>query len=137
VCDQLTRIFARSQSHSLRAYRVSRQYPKPGFGLQRNQRHVIYGVLTLLDPGLTLTRTQANQEQFFPFYVIGLLALLALSVLAFSTLGIQENVTGDLAFIQDEGNLLADVIAPWFATFSSSLRPRSSSSRPTSAFWTG
>lgn len=39
------------------------------------------------------------------------------SVLAFSTLGIQENVTGDLAFIKDEGNVLADVIAPWFATF--------------------
>ena len=58
-----------------------------------------------------------NQEQFFLFYVIGLLSLIALSVLAFSTLGIQKNVTGDLAFIQDEGNALADVIAPWFATF--------------------
>jgi hypothetical protein len=46
------------------------------------------------------------------------LALLALSVLAFSTLGIQKNVGTDLAFIHDEGNLLADVIAPWFATFS-------------------
>jgi hypothetical protein len=44
-------------------------------------------------------------------------ALLALSVLAYSTLGIQENVSTDLAFIQDEGNVLADVIAPWFATF--------------------
>ncbi|MBA3703273.1 MAG: Nramp family divalent metal transporter [Rubrobacteraceae bacterium] len=58
-----------------------------------------------------------NQEQFFLFYVIGLLSLLALSVLAFSTLGIQENVGTDLAFIKDEGNVLADVIAPWFATF--------------------
>ena len=44
-------------------------------------------------------------------------ALLALSVLAFSTLGIQKNVGTDVAFIHDEGNLLADVIAPWFATF--------------------
>ena len=51
------------------------------------------------------------------FYVIGLFSLLALSVLAFSTLGIQENVTGDLAFIKDEGNVLADATAPWFATF--------------------
>jgi hypothetical protein len=51
------------------------------------------------------------------FYVIGLFSLIALSVLAFSTLSIQKNVTGDLAFIKDEGNVLADVIAPWFATF--------------------
>jgi hypothetical protein len=51
------------------------------------------------------------------FYVIGLFSLLALSVLAFSTLGIQENVTGGLAFIKDEGNVLADATAPWFATF--------------------
>jgi hypothetical protein len=40
------------------------------------------------------------------------LSLIALSVLAFSTLVIQKNVTGDLAFIKDEGNVLADVIAP-------------------------
>jgi hypothetical protein len=59
----------------------------------------------------------ANQEQFFLFYVIGLLSLIALSVLAYSTLGIQKNVTRDLTFIKDEGNILADVIAPWFATF--------------------
>jgi hypothetical protein len=45
------------------------------------------------------------------------LSLLALYVLAFSTLGIQKNVTGDLTFIKDEGNVLADVIPPWFATF--------------------
>jgi len=38
---------------------------------------------------------------FFLFYVIGLLSLLALSVLAFSTLGIQKNIGMDLAFIQD------------------------------------
>jgi hypothetical protein len=51
------------------------------------------------------------------FYVVGLLSLIALSVLAFSTLGIQKNVTGDLTFIKDEGNVLGEVIAPWFATF--------------------
>ena len=45
------------------------------------------------------------------------MSLIALSVLAFSTLGIQKNVTGDLTFIKDEGNILADVIAPLFATF--------------------
>jgi hypothetical protein len=53
----------------------------------------------------------------FLFYVMGLLSHLALSVLAFSTLGIQKNIGMDLAFIQDQGNLLADVIAPWLATF--------------------
>ncbi|HSK83467.1 MAG TPA: Nramp family divalent metal transporter, partial [Rubrobacter sp.] len=58
-----------------------------------------------------------NQEQFFLFYVIGLLSLIALSVLAYSTLGIQKDVTGDLTFIKDEGNVLGEVIAPWFATF--------------------
>ena len=51
------------------------------------------------------------------FYVIGLFSLVALSVLAFSTLSIQKNVTGDLAFIKDEGNVLADATASWFATF--------------------
>jgi hypothetical protein len=45
------------------------------------------------------------------------LSLIALSVLAYSTLGIQKNVTGDLTFIKDEGNILGNVIAPWFATF--------------------
>jgi hypothetical protein len=59
----------------------------------------------------------ANQEQFFLFYVVGLLSLIALSVLAYSTLGIQKNVTGDLTFIKDEGNVLGEVIGPWFATF--------------------
>jgi hypothetical protein len=59
----------------------------------------------------------ANQEQFFLFYVVGLLSLIALSVLAFSTLGIQKYVTGDFSFIREEGNVLGEVIAPWFATF--------------------
>jgi hypothetical protein len=43
----------------------------------------------------------ATRSKFFLFYVIGLLALIGLSVLAFSTLGIQKNVSTDLAFIQD------------------------------------
>jgi hypothetical protein len=51
------------------------------------------------------------------FYVVGLLSLIALSVLAFSTLGIQKNVTGDLTFIKNEGNVLGEVIASRFATF--------------------
>jgi hypothetical protein len=51
------------------------------------------------------------------FYVIGLFSLLTLSVLAFSSLSIQKSVTGDLAFITDEGNVLADATTPWSATF--------------------
>lgn len=53
----------------------------------------------------------------FHLYVIWLLSLIALSVLAYSTLGIQEKVGTDLTFIKDEGNVLGEVIAPWFATF--------------------
>ena len=77
------------------------------------------------------------------FYVIGLFSLLTLSVLAFSTLSIQKNVTGDLAFIKDEDNVLADATAPWFATFffaattidllSTNLRPLDWVSRLTAA----
>lgn len=58
----------------------------------------------------------ANQEQLFLFFGVGLLSLIALSVLANSTLGVRENVGEDLAFVQDEASVLRD-IAPWFATF--------------------
>ena len=58
----------------------------------------------------------ANQEQLFLFFGVGLLSLIALSVLANSTLGVRENVGEDLAFVQDEASALRD-IAPWFATF--------------------
>lgn len=58
----------------------------------------------------------ANQEQLLLFFGIGLLSLIALSVLANSTLGVRENVGQDLAFVQDEASVLRD-IAPWFATF--------------------
>ena len=59
----------------------------------------------------------ANQEQLFLFYGVGLLSLIALSVLANSTLGTRENVGEDLAFVQEEAGVLRNVVAPWFATF--------------------
>lgn len=59
----------------------------------------------------------ANQEQFFIFWLIGLVSLIALSVLAYSTIGVTKEVGTDLAFIRDEGDVLRDVIAPWFASF--------------------
>jgi hypothetical protein len=60
--------------------------------------------------------TVANQEQLITFWFIGALLLIALSVMVFSTLGVQENIGTDLAFIEDEGAALGDTIAPWFET---------------------
>jgi hypothetical protein len=59
----------------------------------------------------------ANMEQGILFYGIGLLSLIALSVLANSTIGVRPGLTGDLTFIRDEAGVLANVIAPWFSTF--------------------
>lgn len=56
----------------------------------------------------------ANQEQLITFWAIGAILLVALSVLVFSTIGIQEDVGTDLAFIQDQGQALATTIGPWF-----------------------
>jgi hypothetical protein len=48
----------------------------------------------------------ANMEQLITFYAIGLLALISLSVLAYSTLGLRPNAPSDLAFLQKEGQVL-------------------------------
>lgn len=59
----------------------------------------------------------ANMEQGILFLGIGLISLIALSVLANSTLGVRENIGEDLAFIQEEAGVMRNLIAPWFATF--------------------
>ena len=59
----------------------------------------------------------ANQEQLITFWFMGSVLLVALSVLVFSTAGVQENIGTDLAFIQDEARILGERIAPWFAEF--------------------
>jgi hypothetical protein len=59
----------------------------------------------------------ANQEQLITFWFIGALLLVALSVLVFSTIGVQENIGTDLAFFEEEGNALGQKIAPWFEEF--------------------
>ena len=59
----------------------------------------------------------ANIEQLITFYAIGLLALISLSVLANSTLGMRPGAPTDLEFLQTEGKVLRNVIAPWFMTF--------------------
>jgi hypothetical protein len=61
--------------------------------------------------------TIANQEQLITFWFIGVLLLVGLTVLVNSTIGVQENVATDLAFIQDEGQALAGTIGPWFEEF--------------------
>lgn len=58
----------------------------------------------------------ANQEQLITFWFIGTLLLVALSVIVFSTIGVQEGVGTDLAFIQDQGAVFAATVGPWFKT---------------------
>src|SRR5918996_1581805 len=58
----------------------------------------------------------ANQEQLIVFLGIGLLITIVLSVLVYSTVGVQD-LGRDLDFIRAEGEILSEVIAPWFGTF--------------------
>jgi hypothetical protein len=59
----------------------------------------------------------ANLEQGILFYGIGLLSLIALAVLANSTLGVRPGLPSDLEFIRQEAVVLGNTVAPWFATF--------------------
>jgi hypothetical protein len=59
----------------------------------------------------------ANQEQFITFWFVGAVLLVSLCVLVFSTAGVNPNIGTDLAFIQDEAQILGERIAPWFSTF--------------------
>jgi hypothetical protein len=59
----------------------------------------------------------ANQEHLITFWFIGALLLVSLCVLVFSSIGIQENIGTDLAFVEDWANAMGEKIAPWFATF--------------------
>src|ERR671921_1251683 len=58
----------------------------------------------------------ANQEHFVTFLLLGLLSLIALSVLVYATVGVQD-LGRDLDFVRAEGDVLSEVIAPWFGTF--------------------
>lgn len=59
----------------------------------------------------------ANQEQLITFYIIGLATLIGLSVLLYSTLGTVPNATGDITFLQKEGQALANHLGTWFQYF--------------------
>ena len=43
--------------------------------------------------------------------------LVALCVLVFSSIGVQENIGTDLAFVEDWGTAMGEKIAPWFEEF--------------------
>ncbi|MBW3665650.1 MAG: Nramp family divalent metal transporter [Actinobacteria bacterium] len=58
----------------------------------------------------------ANQEQFWFFFVLGLISIIVLSVLTASTVFGQE-LEGGFAFIEAEGEVLAERIGTWFRTF--------------------
>src|SRR5215203_5773448 len=59
----------------------------------------------------------ANQEHLLTFWFCGALLLVALCVLVFSSIGVQENIGTDLAFVEDWGAAMGEKIAPWFEEF--------------------
>ncbi|MDP8959783.1 MAG: Nramp family divalent metal transporter [Actinomycetota bacterium] len=58
----------------------------------------------------------ANQEQFWFFFVLGLISIVILAVLTSATVFGQE-LAGGFDFIRAEGEVMAERIAPWFRTF--------------------
>ena len=59
----------------------------------------------------------ANQEHLITFWFLGALLLVSLCVLVFSSIGVQENIGEDLAFVEEWGAAMGDKIAPWFEEF--------------------
>ncbi len=58
----------------------------------------------------------ANQEQLIVFWGIGVMLMVALSVLVYSAVGVQEDIGTELEFINEEGQALKEIVAPWFGT---------------------
>jgi hypothetical protein len=56
----------------------------------------------------------ANKEQLITFWGIGVLLLVAMSVLVNSTIGVNPNLESGLEFIRAQGSALSTIIAPWF-----------------------
>ena len=60
----------------------------------------------------------ANKEQLVSFWAICVCSIIIFSVLAYATVyGKNISEEADFAFIQGEGEVLKDVVAPWFGTF--------------------
>src|SRR5918995_4533479 len=58
----------------------------------------------------------ANQEHFITFFALGLLTLVMLSVLVWSTVG-SQNIGEDLEFINTEAQVLGNEVGGWFQSF--------------------
>ncbi|MHA6627480.1 Nramp family divalent metal transporter [Pseudonocardia sichuanensis] len=58
----------------------------------------------------------ANWEQFITFFLVGVVSLIILSVLAYSTLPVGQVDQQDLEFLFLEGQTLQQTVAPWFGT---------------------
>ena len=58
----------------------------------------------------------ANQEQLITFWFVGALLLVSMAVLVFSTVGVDPALESELTFLQAEGQVLGEVVAPWFTT---------------------
>jgi len=60
----------------------------------------------------------ASKEQLVSFWGICIASIVVFSVLAFATVG-GQNISdeADFDFIKGEGNVLKDVVGPWFGTF--------------------
>ena len=60
----------------------------------------------------------ANKEQLVSFWLICVVSIVIFSVLAYSTVyGQNISEEADFDFIKAEGEVLKDVVAPWFGTF--------------------
>jgi hypothetical protein len=60
---------------------------------------------------------KANLEQFFSFFVIGLITIVVFSLVAYSTVyGNPAVKDSDFDFIQIQGNALKDTVGTWFGT---------------------
>ncbi|TCK21373.1 Nramp family divalent metal transporter [Pseudonocardia endophytica] len=58
----------------------------------------------------------ANTEQLITFWFVGALLLVSMSVLVFSTVGLNEDLDSELSFLKTEGQALGELVAPWFTT---------------------
>jgi hypothetical protein len=58
----------------------------------------------------------ANWEQFITFFLVGLLSLVIMAVLAYSTLPVGQVEAQSLDFLRLEGETLQETVAPWFGT---------------------
>jgi hypothetical protein len=57
----------------------------------------------------------AKKEQFYFFFVTGLITIMVFSLLAYSTV-FGQDLGEQLDFVEGEGNALKDAVAPWFGT---------------------